>query len=140
MLFGNQKFVSAFLSAIIAKGKLDTVGQCSVQVYQNAVPTDSAAINFDPTTRTADLLGTFTNMSFTLLGSAIALNTTPAACVAAKTGTATWGFIKGQSGVGIIVEASLSGGNGGLILSSLTWAAGSSYTMVDSGVSITFFQ
>lgn len=140
MLFGNQEFITSLLGSIVSQGKLDTLGQCSVQVYQGSVPTDSNSILFDPSTRTSDLLGTFTNLRFAVVGNAIAVMALPSPTTAVKTGTAAWGFVRGVGNVGLIVEAGVAGGSGGLILNSVNWVLGTQYSMVDSGVSITFFQ
>ena len=140
MLFGNQEFITSLLGSIVSQGKLDTLGQCSVQVYQGSVPTDSNSILFDPATRASDLLGTFTNLRFAVVGNAIAVMALPSPTTAVKTGTAAWGFVRGVGNVGLIVEAGIAGGNGGLILNSVNWVLGTQYSMVDSGVSITFFQ
>lgn len=140
MLFGNQAFITSLLSSLVSKGQLDTLGQVVVKIYQGSVPNDSASINFDPATRSSDLLGTFTNLSFAVVGNAVALATLPSNCTAVKTGTAAWAYIQGQNGVGLIIEASVAGGFGALTLNGVNWTLGSTYAMVDGGVSITFFQ
>lgn len=140
MIFGNAEFITSFLSSLIAAGQLGTAGQCSVQLYQGAIPTDSAAVSFDPTTRSSDLVATFTNLTFSLVGNALAVNQLPSAASCSKTTTVTWGYIKGQNGVGLILEASLTGGTGALLLDKVAVTNGGNVSMVDAGVSLTFFQ
>lgn len=139
MIFGNPEFSTSFLAAIVSEAQLGVVGQCSVQVYKSAVPDDAAALNFDPATRLSDLMGTFTNCAFSAVGNAIAMSTFPAAITTPVAGTITWAYIKGQNGIGIVVEAGLVGSAGALLLDKVVCTAGGSLSVVDAGLSLTFY-
>lgn len=139
MVFGNPEFSADFLAALIAQAGLSTVGLSSIKLYKNAVPSDAEAQNFDPTTRSSDLLGTFTNCSFTSVGSSVILNTFPTAINTPIAGMVTWAYIQGQNGVGIVVEAGVLGGTGALILDKTALTAGGTVAVVDFGLTLTFY-
>lgn len=49
MIFGNQAFNASFLTGFLERGGFDKVGECSILVYKNGIPSDTAALNFDGT-------------------------------------------------------------------------------------------
>jgi len=138
MLFGNSKLANSLLNAILTEGALSTMGQCSILVYKNTIPTDQAALSFDPATRSADLLGTFTNSTFSVTGNAISLKQPPSAITTPVAGTVTWAYIKGANSVGFIVDVGLAGSYSPLILDKLVCTAGGSLTVVEAGMSLVF--
>ena len=142
MQMGNSLVISSFLSSLVSAGGLDVAGNSTISCYKGTIPTDTALTTFTPASRASDLLATFSNMTFQVLGNALVLNNAPAAVYPYANGTITWAAIQGQNNINIILEPSVSGGQGALILSSLA-AATSTLLSVDSsgsGVSIVFYQ
>ena len=142
MQIGNGLVISSFLSSILSAGGLDTVGNSKICCYKGAMPTDVQLSAFTPASRASDLLVTFTGMSFQVLGNALVLNVAPAATLPSAAGTITWAAIQGQNNVNILLEPSVTGGQGALILSSLTAVMGTALSVDSSGsgVSIVFYQ
>lgn len=142
MQMGNSLVISSFLSSLLSAGGLDTVGNSSICCYKGAMPTDTALSTFTPASRSSDLLATFTGCTFQVVGNALILNTAPAAVLPAAAGTIAWAAIQGQNNVNIILEPSVIGGQGALILSSLTATLGTQLSVDSSGsgVSIVFYQ
>ena len=142
MQMGNSLVISSFLSSIVSAGGLDVSGQSTICCYKGAIPTDSALATFTPASRSSDLLATFSNMTFQVLGNALVLSAAPASVLPSAAGTIAWAAIQGQNNVNIILEPSIAGGQGALILSSLTATLGTQLSVDSSGsgVSIVFYQ
>lgn len=142
MQVGNSVILSSFLTSLLTAGRLDTAGMCTINCYKGAIPTDTAVLTYTPESRSSDLLATFTNMTFQVIGNALVLNVAPASVYPTAAGTIAWASINGPNNCNIIVEPSIAGGSGALILSSLA-ASTSTLLSVDSsgsGVSILFYQ
>lgn len=141
MITGNPIFLNSFLSSMLAAGGLNTAGQCTLKVYDGAIPSDAASLNFNAANFTSQLVGTFTNLTLQVVGSALILNQVPSSIAAARAANPiVWGALIGQNNVGLILQAGLSGGTGSVILNTLTPASGGTLTLVDTGIRIVFYQ
>ena len=136
MQLGNSLVLSAFLNSLISAGGLSS--STPIGCYKGVLPTDAELATFTPASRASDLLATFTGATLKASGDSLSFNAGPAATNAIASGTITWAVIQGQDNVNLIVEPSLAGGQGSIILSVLTVSVGTLITLSASASGISF--
>lgn len=140
MQLGNSLVLSGFLNSLISAGGLSVAGNVTIGCYKGVMPTDAELQAFTPASRSSDLLATFTGATFQASGNSLSFNATPANASVVAAGTISWAAIQGLNNVNILVEPSLAGGPGSIILSRLDVTAGQEVglTASSSGVSFAF--